>query len=101
MVALCPRGGRGEMVDRANEVELGAWRWGRRCSCSLGKLLELLSTFILRREVYSTVPFCHYLPAPVPARSCLRSTWLLVIDSIRISQSYCTWLISSVMFVRV
>jgi hypothetical protein len=30
VVALCPRGGRGKMVDRANEVELGAWRVGSR-----------------------------------------------------------------------
>ena len=41
----CPRGGRGEMADRANEVELGAWRWGRGCSWgALGRL----GTFILR-----------------------------------------------------
>lgn len=59
MVALCPRGGRGEMVDRANEVELGAWRWGRGCSWVL---LDDFGTFIILE-----VPFCH-TSSPVPAR---------------------------------
>jgi hypothetical protein len=59
LVALCPRGGRGEMVDRANEVELGAWRWGRGCSWVL---LDDFGTFIILE-----VPFCH-TSSPVPAR---------------------------------
>jgi len=43
--ALRPRGGRGEMPDRTNEVALGAWRWGRGCSWGA---LGGLGTFILR-----------------------------------------------------
>lgn len=44
-VAFCPRGGRGEMADRTNEVELGAWRRGR---VALGMLLDDIGTFIPR-----------------------------------------------------
>ena len=57
-VALWPRGGRGEMVDRANELELAAWRRGRGRSWML---LDDFGTFILR--TFSAV---HYHPRPRP-----------------------------------
>ena len=60
VVALCPRGGRCEMADRTNEVELGAWRRGRGSSWTL---LDDFGTFILR--TFSAVH--HYSPAPASA----------------------------------
>ena len=57
-VALWPRGGRGEMVDRANELELAAWRRGRGRSWML---LDDFGTSILR--TFSAV---HYHPRPRP-----------------------------------
>lgn len=59
VVALCPRGGRCEMADRTNEVELGAWRRGRGSSWTL---LDDFGTFILR--TFSAV---HHSPAPASA----------------------------------
>ena len=57
-VALCPRGGRGEMVDRANEVELGDLAVGSKLAWVL---LDDFGTFIV-----CTFSAVHHHPRPRP-----------------------------------
>lgn len=94
-VALCPRGGRGEMADRTNEVELGAWRRGR---VALGMLLDDFGTSIHR--TFSAALYIYH-PRPRPRVDEARLVVELVFSSGRscgLSGSACSQIREAALF---
>ena len=95
LVALCPRGGRGEMADRTNEVELGAWRRGR---VALGMLLDDFGTSIHR--TFSAALYIYH-PRPRPRVDEARLVVELVFSSGRscgLSGSACSQIREAALF---